>query len=53
MFAIENAEDFEMYSSTSAGGIQGLGYQCRNAGYVAFIKSHTRCMISERITCVI
>ncbi|EIM85320.1 rhamnogalacturonase [Stereum hirsutum FP-91666 SS1] len=32
MFAIENAEDFEMYSSTSAGGIQGLGYQCRNAG---------------------
>lgn len=35
MFAIENAVDFEMYSSTSAGAIQGNGYQCRNAGLVS------------------
>jgi predicted patatin/cPLA2 family phospholipase len=33
MIAIENANDFEMFSSTSAGGMQGNGYQCRNAGY--------------------
>ncbi|KZP14838.1 glycoside hydrolase family 28 protein [Athelia psychrophila] len=32
MIIIENANDFEFYSSTSAGTIQGLGYQCRNAG---------------------
>ncbi|KAG9002185.1 hypothetical protein FRB94_013196 [Tulasnella sp. JGI-2019a] len=32
MFVIENAVDFEMFSSTSAGAIQGLGYLCRNAG---------------------
>lgn len=32
MIAVVNAVDFEMYSSTSAGGIQGNGYQCRNAG---------------------
>ncbi|KAF9526747.1 rhamnogalacturonase [Crepidotus variabilis] len=32
MIVIQNANDFEMYSSTSAGGIQGNGYQCRNAG---------------------
>ncbi|KAF7969537.1 hypothetical protein HWV62_26985 [Athelia sp. TMB] len=32
MIVIENALDFEFYSSTSAGTIQGLGYQCRNAG---------------------
>ena len=32
MIIIENALDFEFYSSTSAGTIQGLGYQCRNAG---------------------
>lgn len=32
MFAITNATDFEFYSSNSAGGIQGLGYQARNAG---------------------
>lgn len=32
MFSISNAVDFEFYSSTSAGGIQGNGYQCRNAG---------------------
>lgn len=36
MIAIENAVDFEFYSSTSAGGIQGNGYQCRNAGYALF-----------------
>ena len=34
MIAIENANDFEFYSANSAGGIQGYGYQCRNAGYV-------------------
>ncbi|KAI0659450.1 rhamnogalacturonase [Cubamyces menziesii] len=32
MIAIENANDFEFYSANSAGGIQGYGYQCRNAG---------------------
>ncbi|KAG8860325.1 hypothetical protein FRB96_003974, partial [Tulasnella sp. 330] len=32
MFVIENANDFEMFSSNSAGAIQGLGYECRNAG---------------------
>ncbi|KAI0705023.1 rhamnogalacturonase [Cerioporus squamosus] len=32
MIAIENANDFEFYSANSAGGIQGNGYQCRNAG---------------------
>ncbi len=33
MIAIEDADDFEFYSANSAGGIQGFGYQCRNAGY--------------------
>lgn len=33
MFAITNADDFEFYSANSKGGIQGNGYQCRNAGY--------------------
>ncbi|RDX45296.1 rhamnogalacturonase [Lentinus brumalis] len=32
MIAIEDADDFEFYSANSAGGIQGFGYQCRNAG---------------------
>jgi rhamnogalacturonan hydrolase len=32
MIIIENANDFEFYSSNSAGAIQGNGYQCRNAG---------------------
>ncbi|KAI5119242.1 hypothetical protein M0805_008793 [Coniferiporia weirii] len=32
MIVIEDADDFEFYSSNSAGAIQGLGYQCRNAG---------------------
>ncbi|KAF7974786.1 hypothetical protein HWV62_11271 [Athelia sp. TMB] len=32
MIIIENANDFEFYSSTSAGTIQGLGYECRDAG---------------------
>lgn len=32
MISIVRATDFEFYSSTSAGGIQGNGYQCRNAG---------------------
>ena len=36
MIAIENADDFEFYSSNSAGAIQGAGYQCRNAGCVGF-----------------
>jgi rhamnogalacturonan hydrolase len=34
MVIVQNANDFEMYSSTSAGGFQGNGYQCRNAGFV-------------------
>lgn len=34
MIAIQSANDFEFYSQTSAGGIQGNGYECRNAGYV-------------------
>ena len=34
MIAVENAEDFEFYSANSAGGIQGLGYECRNDGQV-------------------
>lgn len=32
MIAIENANDFEFYSANSAGGMQGHGYQCCNAG---------------------
>ncbi|OJT11689.1 hypothetical protein TRAPUB_11794 [Trametes pubescens] len=32
MIAIQGANDFEFYSANSAGGIQGAGYQCRNAG---------------------
>lgn len=36
MIAIENADDFEFYSSNSAGAIQGLGFQARNAGQVSF-----------------
>ncbi|OJT11688.1 hypothetical protein TRAPUB_11793 [Trametes pubescens] len=32
MIAIQSANDFEFYSANSAGGIQGAGYQCRNAG---------------------
>lgn len=32
MIIIQNANDFEMFSSNSAGAIQGNGYQCRNAG---------------------
>ncbi|KAI0759248.1 rhamnogalacturonase [Trametes elegans] len=32
MIAIQDANDFEFYSANSAGGIQGLGYQARNAG---------------------
>ncbi|KAI1791435.1 rhamnogalacturonase [Ganoderma leucocontextum] len=32
MIAIENANDFEFYSANSAGGIQGFGYEARNAG---------------------
>ncbi|EJD02519.1 rhamnogalacturonan-hydrolase [Fomitiporia mediterranea MF3/22] len=32
MIAITDADDFEFFSSNSAGAIQGLGYQCRNAG---------------------
>lgn len=39
MIAIENAKDFEFYSSTSSGTMQGLGYECRDAGYVP-IKDH-------------
>lgn len=34
MIAITNANDFEFFSSNSAGAIQGYGYQCRNAGHV-------------------
>jgi hypothetical protein len=32
MFWIDDAEDFEFFSSNSAGGIQGNGYECRNNG---------------------
>lgn len=32
MIIVQNANDFEMWSSNSAGAIQGNGYQCRNAG---------------------
>ncbi|EJD00592.1 rhamnogalacturonan-hydrolase [Fomitiporia mediterranea MF3/22] len=32
MIAIQNANDFEFFSSNSAGAIQGNGFQCRNAG---------------------
>ena len=35
MIAVVDADDFEFYSANSAGGIQGYGYQCRNAGYVS------------------
>ena len=34
MIVVENAQDFEFYSANSAGGIQGLGYECRNDGQV-------------------
>lgn len=37
MIAIQNANDFEFYSANSAGGIQGYGYEARNAGYALFI----------------
>ena len=46
MILIENADDFEMYSANSAGGIQGHGYQCRNAGYVSFL---SRTLVVDRI----
>jgi rhamnogalacturonan hydrolase len=41
MVVIENAQDVEFYSANSAGGFQGHGYQCRNAGprFVRIIKS--------------
>ncbi|KAI0823445.1 rhamnogalacturonan-hydrolase [Trametes gibbosa] len=32
MIVVQGANDFEFYSANSAGGIQGNGYQCRNAG---------------------
>ena len=35
MIVVENAQDFEFYSANSAGGIQGLGYECRNDGRVS------------------
>ena len=34
MIIIQNANDFEFFSSNSAGAIQGNGYECRNNGYV-------------------
>jgi hypothetical protein len=34
MIVIQNANDFEFFSSNSKGAIQGNGYQCRNAGQV-------------------
>lgn len=42
MIMIMNANDFEFYSANSAGGFQGNGYQCRNAGYVCDIRVMTR-----------
>jgi rhamnogalacturonan hydrolase len=43
MVVVENANDFEMYSATSAGGFQGNGYQCRNAGprFLRIVKSNS------------
>ena len=38
MIIIMNANDFEFYSANSAGGFQGNGYQCRNAGCVCDIR---------------
>ncbi|KAH8104352.1 rhamnogalacturonan-hydrolase [Phellopilus nigrolimitatus] len=32
MIVVENADDFEFFSSNSAGAIQGNGYQARNTG---------------------
>ncbi|KIP07995.1 glycoside hydrolase family 28 protein [Phlebiopsis gigantea 11061_1 CR5-6] len=32
MIIVQNANDFEMWSSTGDGAIQGHGYQCRNTG---------------------
>jgi rhamnogalacturonan hydrolase len=42
MIIVENANDFEMYSSTSAGGFQGHGYECRNTGprFLRVVKSN-------------
>lgn len=34
MIAIHTADDFEMYSSNSAGAFQGNGHEMRNNGYV-------------------
>ena len=34
MIVIQNANDFEFFSSTGKGAIQGNGYQARNAGLV-------------------
>ena len=49
MILIENADDFEMYSANSAGGIQGHGYQCRNAGYVSFFfRVHSSLIVSTQ-----
>jgi hypothetical protein len=37
MVIVQSATDVEVYSANSAGGFQGNGYQCRNAGYVIFV----------------
>lgn len=42
MIAITNANDFEFYSANSHGGIQGNGYQCRNAGSVSAAIFHDK-----------
>lgn len=47
MIAIENTNDFEFYSANSAGGIQGAGYQCRNAGYIVLPFRNTYKLIME------
>lgn len=47
MIAVENAQDFEFYSANSAGGIQGLGYECRDDGRVQ-ICVHLEFLCSRR-----
>ena len=49
MIAIENANDFEFYSANSAGGIQGNGYQCRNAGYENYLFRFQLCILMSTL----
>ena len=49
MIAIENADDFEFYSANSAGGIQGNGFQCRNAGYDNYLFRFRLCILMSAL----